>query len=186
MVAEFPQNQESQNMGEIKSTLDLVMEKTRHLTLSADEKREQNLIEVKKVFKGLLQKYQDDLLPLDRLKEQVNRLQNSSPEEIDWMRNELLNLIDLDRDNTPWMTAVREIFGFDTSALEAGIKEYQQALGAAEEQRIVDVKQRMIHEYNISGSAVLPNIEADTHWKDEKAEIQARFRERLDRKKLSE
>ena len=173
-------------MGEIKSTLDLVMEKTRHMTLSADERREQNLMEAKKVFKGLLQKYQDDLLTLDRLKEQVGRLQNTSPGEIDWMWNELLDLIDLDRDNTPWMTVVREIFGFDTSALEAGIKEYQQALGAAEEQRIVDVKQRLMRENNIGGSAVVPNIEADARWKVEKAEIQTRFREMLVRNKLSE
>ena len=31
-------------MGEIKSTLDLVLEKTRHLTLSSEEKQEQTLI----------------------------------------------------------------------------------------------------------------------------------------------
>ena len=49
-------------MGEIKSTLDLVMEKTRHLTLSQKEKEEQKQIEVNKRLKGLLQKYQDNLL----------------------------------------------------------------------------------------------------------------------------
>ena len=173
-------------MAEIKSTLDLVMEKTRHMTLSADEKREQNLMEAKKVFKGLLQKYQDDLLPLDRLKEQVNRLQNTSSKEIGWMRSELLDLIDLDRDNTPWLTVVKEIFGFDTIALEADIKEYRQALSTAEEQRKIDVKQRLMQEYNISGSAVMPNIEADAHWKVEKAEIQTRFREMMVRNKLLE
>ena len=54
-------------MGEIKSTLDLVMEKTRHLTLSREEKEEQKRVEVNKRLKGLVQKYQDNLLKKDRL-----------------------------------------------------------------------------------------------------------------------
>lgn len=38
-------------MGEIKSTLDLVMEKTRHLTLSQEEKRFKNGLKSTKGFK---------------------------------------------------------------------------------------------------------------------------------------
>ena len=54
-------------MGEIKSTLDLVMEKTRHLTLSQKEKDGQKQIEVNKRLKGLLQKYRDNLLREEQL-----------------------------------------------------------------------------------------------------------------------
>ena len=39
-------------MTEIKSTLDLVMEKTRHLILSDEEKQEQKENEFKKKLKG--------------------------------------------------------------------------------------------------------------------------------------
>ena len=44
-------------MGEIKSTLDLVMEKTRNLTLSSEEKAEQKYDEIYKQVKGFLLKY---------------------------------------------------------------------------------------------------------------------------------
>ena len=60
-------------MGEIKSTLDLVMEKTRHLTLSQEEKEEQKHIEVDKRLKGLLQKYQDNLLKKEQLEKELDR-----------------------------------------------------------------------------------------------------------------
>jgi len=46
-------------MAEVKSTLELVMERTRHLTLTEDEKREQAVAEFKGSLGGLLQKVQD-------------------------------------------------------------------------------------------------------------------------------
>ena len=45
-------------MAEIKSTLDLVMEKTRNLTLSSEEKQAQKQIEIGNRIKGLVQKFQ--------------------------------------------------------------------------------------------------------------------------------
>lgn len=54
-------------MGEIKSTLDLVMDKTRHLTLSDEEKQEQKEKEFKKNLKGPAQKFQDIKDRFDKL-----------------------------------------------------------------------------------------------------------------------
>ncbi len=54
-------------MGEIKSTLDLVMDKTRHLTLSDEEKQEQKEKEFKKNLKGPTQKFQDIKDRFDKL-----------------------------------------------------------------------------------------------------------------------
>jgi hypothetical protein len=55
-------------MGEIKSTLDLVMEKTKDLTLSSEEKKAQKQKEIENRIKGLLQKYQDGFLSKSELK----------------------------------------------------------------------------------------------------------------------
>ena len=54
-------------MGEIKSTLDLVMDKTRHLTLSDEEKQEQKEKEFRKKLKGPAQKFQDIKDKFDQL-----------------------------------------------------------------------------------------------------------------------
>ncbi len=52
-------------MAEIKSTLDLVMEKTRNLRFSSQEKREIQMEEARRAFNGLLQKYLDGQLELE-------------------------------------------------------------------------------------------------------------------------
>ncbi len=79
-------------MGEIKSTLDLVMEKTRHLTLSQKEKEEQKQIEVNKRLKGLLQKYQDNILRKEQLRQELDSLRKT----FDLNTNEMLSHILLD------------------------------------------------------------------------------------------
>ena len=63
-------------MAEIKSTLDLVMEKTRHLTLSDEEKQEQKENEFKIKLKGPAQKFQDQTINKRELKKEIN---NFSP-----------------------------------------------------------------------------------------------------------
>ena len=55
-------------MAEIKSTLDLVMEKTRNLTLSSEEKQAQKQIDIGNRIKGLVQKFEDGLLTGNQLK----------------------------------------------------------------------------------------------------------------------
>lgn len=54
-------------MTEIKSTLDLVMEKTRHLSFSEQEKKDQHSEEFAKRIKGLIQQYQDQKLKAENL-----------------------------------------------------------------------------------------------------------------------
>jgi len=71
-------------MGEIKSTLDLVLEKTKNLTLSSEEKEEQRQKEIENRIKGMMQKYQDGMLSKNQLttdyeilKTDYNMLQNN-------------------------------------------------------------------------------------------------------------
>ena len=63
-------------MGEIKSTLDLVMEKTKHLILSEDEKVDQRRKEIGQKIKGLIKKYQDGVLTMDRFENELQSIQN--------------------------------------------------------------------------------------------------------------
>jgi len=54
-------------VAEIKSTLELVMEKTRGITLSQKDREEQKNREIKLKVEGLLQKYQNRELRKDHV-----------------------------------------------------------------------------------------------------------------------
>jgi hypothetical protein len=61
-------------VAEIKSTLELVMEKTRGITLSQKDREEQKNREIKLKVEGLLQKYQNRELRKDHMEEEFNAL----------------------------------------------------------------------------------------------------------------
>ena len=63
-------------MGEVKSTLDLVMEKTKNLNLSNEEREEQKNKEIKNRLRGLVQKFQDAVLSTDNLRADYQKLKN--------------------------------------------------------------------------------------------------------------
>ena len=65
-------------MGEIKSTLDLVMERTRHLSLSAGEKEAQQREDFEKRLQGLLQQYADSVLSVEELRERMAALEKET------------------------------------------------------------------------------------------------------------
>lgn len=173
-------------MGEIKSTLDLVMKKTRHLTLSAEEKQQQSRLQKQKLFKGLLQRHLDGLLSLEQLKDQIQQMQKTTGLDAARMRTEIFDRIGLDQDNALWLAVAKELFGFDCSGLDAVLEEYRLALDAAEKQRRNDLKDALAQTSSIKGSAVVPNLEADPQWVSEWNGIRTCFQEMLDRLKQSD
>ena len=87
-------------MGEIKSTLDLVMEKTKNLSLSDEERLGQKNKEIESRIRGLLQKFNDQALSADKLKSEYQKLQKDYdlPENAPLVK-EICRQIELGKDN---------------------------------------------------------------------------------------
>jgi hypothetical protein len=171
-------------MGEIKSTLDLVMEKTRHLTLSQEEKEEQKHIEVNKRLKGLLQKYQDNLLKKEDLEKELDSLKKAYDLKVDKMLSRmLLDSFKLGHKNESLFELLNEICGLDISGLETLFHDFQDAVGFASEKRIKEVKADLAEKRFISGSAVVPNLETDNELILTVKEIKDKFDQILVREK---
>ena len=171
-------------MSEIKSTLDLVLEKTRHLTLSQEEKEAQKRIEVNRRLQGLLQKYQDNLLKKDNLKKELDSLKIAYELNVDEMLADLLlNNLKLDRDNTLFLELLSEIFGFDLSGLETIFQNFKTAVKSATKERVDQIKTDLSKKRLISGSAVVPNLESDKEWLSMLGHIMDGFDEILNKEK---
>jgi hypothetical protein len=171
-------------LGEIKSTLDIVLEKTKHLKLSQHEKHEQKSKEFEKRLMGLLQKYQDQLLNLHQLQKELNRLKKSNDlpaEKI--LIPAVLERIDLDKDNEPLLSLLDEIYDIDVTHLRAVLTDYQNVIHAAARKREDALKEYLMQHHSISGSAVLPNLEGDDAWVAELQHIRSESERKLSREK---
>jgi len=171
-------------MGEIKSTLDLVMEKTRHLTLSQEEKDSQKKAEVHKRLKGLVQKYQDNLLRKDRLEKELNILKKTFDMNIDQiLLNLILSSLEPGRHYKMYLELLNEIYGLNVSGLEKIFQDFKGAVKSATEERVREIKADLAKTRFISGTAVVPNLESDSEWLSMLGNIKGRYDQILDREK---
>jgi hypothetical protein len=166
-------------VGEIKSTLDLVLEKTRNLTLSEEEKRDLAREELDKKIRGIIGKYLDNLLPANRLKEELENIGGYEPGlPYKLFTKHLLAHADLDVDIRPILSALKEVVGFDTAALEALQQEYKSEKETARSSFAEDILSEL-DKRGISGSAVVPNLDGIPEWEQFQRELSQRYREKI-------
>ena len=149
-------------MGEIKSTLDLVMERTRHLSLTPEEKARQRKVDFEKRLLGLLQQYKDEKLSVQELLARIEKLQNETvTEDAQLVLAIVCKRIDPDEDNRAWIALLASLAPQCTKPLDDALAHHRDQkahLLLTAKQKSVD---RLAREYAIHGSAVLPDPEQD-------------------------
>ena len=171
-------------MGEIKSTLDLVMEKTKHLTQSREEKEQQKLKEARRRIRGLIQKYQDSLLDQERFTIELDKMIKTYDVIVnDILLNELLDNLELNRDNKPQLALLKDICNMDIKGLESVYDGYMDELKLMTQERNQVLKNNLAEKQSIAGSAAVPNVEMDKIWQANVVEINNKFSQLLIREK---
>jgi hypothetical protein len=161
---------------EIKSTLDIVLEKTKHLSLSETEKREQERAEAAKKLNGVLQKYQDAKLGLTQVKQELDRLKSTHAVLNDQtLCAAMLQRIQLGQDNERCLALVQDCCPLDTARLQSVLKDYDHALQSAADRRSENIKKKLQQDHFISGSAVMPNLNADRQWATEQEALRSKY-----------
>ena len=167
-------------MAEIKSTLDLVMEKTRNLTLSAEEKQAQKQLEIGNRIKGLVQKYQDGLLTNNQLKIEYESLKKDSVLSDDSLFiKEILTRLDPDRDNEILIETLENCCRLDTATIRAIINDHRVTYNRAAQNRSPQLKKDLAQYQSISGTAVIPNLDADEQWQQKAQDLRRQFEDKL-------
>jgi hypothetical protein len=171
-------------MAEIKSTLDLVMEKTKNMSLSSEERKEQKDKEIGSRIRGLLQKFIDETLGIENFKSEYQKLQK----DYDLSGNvplikTICDRIEPGKNNQALFDLLSEFKVSDFEGLKSILQEFQAASDAATRERRKILKEQLAKTHFISGSAVVPNLEKDNDWRKEFGEIQAKYGALLDKEK---
>jgi len=166
-------------LGEIKSTLELVLEKTKGLTLSEDEKLSLKHEELDKKIQGLVAHYLDNFFTLPRVREEMENIEGDDrqPASRALVRHLLVHF-DLDHDNSAVMSALREVCYCDVAPFAALQREY---LGEKEEHKRTFFAGAMaaLEERGVSGSAVAPNPNRIPEWGAFLENLRKRYQEKL-------
>ena len=146
-------------MAEIKSTLELVMERTSHLSMSEEDKRKQAAKEFKEAVNRLALKYLDGQIDLDRFRAEFSRLK-AGPSGKAEAAAEIGRRIDPAADNSLVLDLIKHGLGYDISDIEAVLKDFREKLHSVNDQAVERIRADLLKK-GISGSAVVPNLETD-------------------------
>lgn len=176
-------NEKKSDMGEIRSTLDIIMEKTKGLRASEDEKEAFRQKELRGKVQGLVQKYLDGLLSAEAVQ---SAMTSESKQEQGDMENSikeaLLRRLGVDPDNDQINTKVLAFLSnglkMDNTPYLRLIEDSQREVSEEKTARIKALKHQLAQR-GISGTALLPNLVLDPTWPSFLERAQKAFQENL-------
>jgi hypothetical protein len=149
-------------MGEIKSTLDLVLERTRNLNLSDAEREQQKRDEFGKRLRGLILRFRKGEESVDSVRAELGHAGSGLDADLQLeLFCELLRQVDPQGDNAALLRLVRQVCGRDTSEIETILSEFDASAASARNRRTEEMLKELSRSHAISGSAVVPNLDAD-------------------------
>jgi hypothetical protein len=168
-------------MGEIKSTLDLVMERTRNLSMTEEEKAQQRRSEFDKRLQGLLNKYGEGALPLENLTARIEALK-AELKIID--PNAVLQAvymqIDPEGENGCWLNLLGILKPPAAESLEKILEDYRRQRIVLIETCELQMKSRLADRYGITGSAVVHNPLKDREYQKHIAVLRDEIRSQVE------
>jgi hypothetical protein len=170
-------------MAEIKSTLDIIMEKAKKFSVTEEEKKSFKRQELEGKIKGLVQKVLGGILDSERFQVEVAALQAKEKDLVDQvLKEEIVARIELGSNNEALLKILENIAKPASQAVRKVLAEVEKK---AEEEKEIRRK-ALIESFKkkgISGSAVLPNLDADPEWARGRAEMRRQLQEEI-RKQL--
>lgn len=173
-------------MGEIKSTLDLVMEKTKNMNLSDEEKQDQEDKEIESRLNGLLQKFQDQIISTEQFKAEYQSLRKAhhlSKGKHEHLLKAICARIELGKDNQALLELISQFVDSHIDGITSVLQDFYTTIQKAAAAQSQIAKDRLAGKHFISGSAVVPHLESDPGWRKMVEEIKAEFEAKLNQER---
>ena len=165
-------------MAKIKSTLDLVMERTKNLAMSREDREALQRKEWEDKARGWAQMLLDQKITIDELMKDFTVESSRYGALADILHVELTRHLDPDADNSIILKALTEVIGLEVKPFTDFINDYH----ARYEQYRQEHQGRLVSELKargISGTALVPNIDHDEVWQGFVKGLKDRFRQKI-------
>ncbi len=166
-------------MAEIKSTLDLVLERTKNLTLTPEEKASFHLKDLEGRMRGWVQKFLDGGLTLDALKAEMGKIEPKDRKEaLAFFKNLVVESIDPEGENDKAFQLLEDVLESKKAPYLQALQDFREKMDREKSGFLEKLKKRLA-ERQISGNALSPNLSRDREWNAFYEKARVEFRKRL-------
>jgi hypothetical protein len=166
-------------MTEIKSTLDIIMEKAKKFSATEEEKQGFKRQELEGKIKGLIQKAIDGVLGSERFQVELASLQSKDKVLVDpILKEELVSRLEVEANSEALLKMLRSTAGPAWATVEEVLADFEKKADKQKESRLNALLEELKRK-GISGSAVLPNLDADVEWLRARVEMRRQLQEEI-------
>ena len=158
-------------MGKIRSTLDIVMDRTKNLSMTSEERENLKRKELSDTVRAWVQRYLDGKMNLDEMRARVESSGDDRPLELSLLKSELVSGILLGVDNDKLIDALDRVCGIDKGKISAIIDDHQTKLDALISRNLEHLRLQLEKE-GIRWSSVVPNLARSESWQDSARKVQ--------------
>ena len=156
-------------MGEIKSALELAMEKSKKYLISREEKEKFKQEEILQKASGLFHRYREGHLSLHEIEREIGRMDGKTQERVkEALLSQWIESLSLEGDSERILRGIELIQNRDlneiTVRFESLLSEYGKAIEVARQRKRAGLAEAL-KKAGIEGDAVEPNLEGDEEWK---------------------
>jgi len=165
-------------VAKIRSTLDIVMERTKDLALTDEQKTKLHVEEWSQKARGLIQRYYAGMLSTAGFRAELARGKQECQDLETIVKQEFIQALAPESDHQMLASGLKDVLGIDPAPyierLQGFAARSAEAHRRESERALAGLKQR-----GISGTAVLPNLENDPSWHAHVAQLGAELKREL-------
>lgn len=171
-------------MAEIKSAIELAMERTKNLVMDEEEKKESHRKEIEGRLKAILRRYLEGMVGLDGAIGEIDGIKADAAFKKDLLLDLVLEEIDVTKENTRLLAFFRRMGEGIKSSFIAELDEIGKDFARELKKKEGVVRERVrkrLDEMGIRGDGVEPNIEAWEEWAEAREQTGRTFREQTEK-----
>ena len=157
-------------MAEIKSTLELALERTRKLSISQKEKDEIKRKETEQKAAGIFHRYMDNTLSLNELLREVERMEEKARSAVrELLLSRWIDAVSLEADPEKLLRGVESLKGQSVDEIRRTLEVLRSELerrGREAEQKMEIQLAEALRKEGIHGTAVVPRVRESGEWKE--------------------
>jgi len=167
-------------MAEIKSTMDIIMERAKNLTVTDEDKKEFAAKEAQNRIRGLFQKYLDGILSINQFKAEMTAFPEDQKQAAEKeLLAECFGAMTVEGDNQSLFEVLERVIECDIRPIFGVVDAFLAQQTTERNKKTLFLNQKL-KARGVSGSAVIPNLMADETWRDYLSDIQERFQGELE------
>ena len=167
-------------MAEIKSTMDIIMERAKNLTVTDEDKKEFAAKEAQNRIRGLFRKYLDGVLSINQFKTEMTAFAEDQKEAAEKeLLAECIGAMTVEGDNQRFFEVLEQVLECDIRPIFSVMDAFLEQQTTARNEKALSLIQKL-KERGVSGSAVIPNPRADDTWRGYQSDMRERFQRELE------